>query len=266
VNIEVKDYKRRKNEKKIIIDYLKKALHNMSDLIIFDFNCWIVLAFMQISPRLSSPKEEYSYIISNGQVYITAFAGTDKEVKILDTISEKPFTAIQELAFYNKQVENVYIPNGVKEIKERGFEKCFRLRNIEFPDSLNKIGQYGFRNCKGLKEIKLPSNLTSIEKGAFSNCSSLTEITIPEKITFIDDYTFSKCCNLQKVSIPDSVESIEENAFWMCINLENIKIPSSVTKIGKDEFSDCENLTIITPKGSYAEKYAIENGIAYRNE
>ena len=40
--------------------------------------------------------------------------------------------------FYNKQVENVYIPNGVKEIKEGGFEKCFRLRNIEFSDSLNK--------------------------------------------------------------------------------------------------------------------------------
>ena len=45
-----------------------------------------------------------------------------------------------------------------------------------------------------------------------------------------------------------------------------IKIPASVEKIGENAFLDSEKVEIITPKNSYAEKYAKENNIPYQNE
>ena len=67
-------------------------------------------------------------------------------------------------------------------------------------------------------------------------------------------------------SIPESVKEIGENAFRECENLEKVKIPASVEKIGENAFLDSEKVEIITPKNSYAEKYAKENNIPYQNE
>ena len=51
----------------------------------------------------------------------------------------------------------------------------------------------------------------------------------------------------------------------MCSSLKSITIPESVTSIGERAFDECkrENLTIKGYAGSYAEKYAKENGISF---
>ena len=64
----------------------------------------------------------------------------------------------------------------------------------------------------------------------------------------------------------ESVKEIGENAFRECENLEKVKIPASVEKIGENAFLGSEKVEIITPKNSYAEKYAKENNIPYQNE
>lgn len=66
---------------------------------------------------------------------------------------------------------------------------------------------------------------------------------------------------VKSVNIENGITSIHDVAFSGCINLTSITIPDSVTSIGKDAFYDCDNLVIRTSKGSYADKYAKENGI-----
>ena len=53
-------------------------------------------------------------------------------------------------------------------------------------------------------------------------------------------------------------------AFEDCTNLYTIKIPKSVTSIGSGAFYNCSNLTILCYKDSYAETYAISEGIPHQ--
>lgn len=80
------------------------------------------------------------------------------------------------------------------------------------------------------------------------------------------DYTFSNCQSLESIVIPDGVEEIGNEAFSDCTNLKQITIPASVTYIGKDVFVDCGEVTIIGEAGSYAQTYAQNNGIAFREK
>ena len=67
--------------------------------------------------------------------------------------------------------------------------------------------------------------------------------------------------NITSVIIPDGVTIIHGDAFVCCENLKNLTIYKSVTDFRYRAISLCPNLTIRTPKGSCAEKYALENGI-----
>ena len=51
--------------------------------------------------------------------------------------------------------------------------------------------------------------------------------------------------------------------FNYCDKLETVVVPKSVEKIGNGCFLDSDNLTLQVVSGSYAEQYAINNGIPY---
>lgn len=94
---------------------------------------------------------------------------------------------------------------------------------------------------------------------------------VPEGIERIGDMAFANAKYLQRVVLPSTLKEIGEEAFIGCKALEEIVIPASVKEIGEDAFSYMSyirnpDLTIVTPKGSAAEAYAIEHGIRYRNE
>ena len=81
----------------------------------------------------------------------------------------------------------------------------------------------------------------------------------------INAHAFEFCEKLEEVTIPDTVTSIGAYAFGSCGKLCNLYIPASVTSIGDYAFANCDNLTITTPKGSYAEAYAVQKGIPVVN-
>ena len=64
---------------------------------------------------------------------------------------------------------------------------------------------------------------------------------------------------------PEGVKKIGDRAFEACFEMEQIIISPSVTEIGSDVFLECkEDLVIYGAKGSIAEAYASENGIAFK--
>jgi hypothetical protein len=61
------------------------------------------------------------------------------------------------------------------------------------------------------------------------------------------------------VSYCDKIKSIGDNTFAASDKLQFVELPASVDKI--DGFPFTGEVTIITPKGSYAEQFALDSGI-----
>ena len=140
---------------------------------------------------------------------------------------------------YRSDIFKVIIENGVTSIGDSAFYQCVGIQSITIPDGLKSIGKFAFGYCSNLTSITIPDGVTSIGGSAFANCSSIKNIEIPDSVTSIGYYAFSHCSKLTKITIPDSVTSIADNAF-----------------------TGCNNLTIYANAGSYAERYAKENGIS----
>ena len=73
----------------------------------------------------------------------------------------------------------------------------------------------------------------------------------------IGDFAFQSCTKLKNITIPKSVKRIGRNAFINCA-LKSVSIPESVQDIDIDPFD--KNVKIIALSGSYAEKWAKDNG------
>jgi|GEM_PF-3831296 len=66
---------------------------------------------------------------------------------------------------------------------------------------------------------------------------------------------------IKYVEVPNTITSIGNEAFRECVNLDSVYLSEYVTSIGTNVFTDCPALTIYAPSGSYAVRYAYENGI-----
>lgn len=138
------------------------------------------------------------------------------------------------------------------------------IENIVVTNGVTSIGAYAFYGLNNAKSVSLTDSIEYIGDNAFAFCSQLTDITIPSKVTTIRFQTFYFCSSLKNVVLSDATEYIGDTTFYMCESLENITIPESVTFIGENVFGSCFSLKSITgKKGSYAEEYAIANGINF---
>jgi hypothetical protein len=196
---------------------------------------------------------------------------------------------------------SITLPDSVTSIGRNAFYRCRKLRSISvdvnhpayrdddgilfnktsnilivypvgksgtkytIPDGVTTIADYAFSGSN-LTSITLPDSVTNIGNGAFSNCESLASITLPDSVTIIGESTFLFCENLASIILPDGITTIATGAFEFCLCLTSITIPDSVTYIGDNAFDNRGSMVIHCSVGSYAEKYAKENGIKCNSE
>ncbi len=160
-------------------------------------------------------------------------------------------------------IENIYLPNGITDIPEFVFSYCENLKTITIPDSVEIIssGAFGY---SGIEQIVVPDSVTCLGEGAFYGCSKLGEVSLSNNIELIPTRLFYGCSNLDFIKIPDSVKKIETDAFKKCSENLTVYIPDNVESISNKAFSVSDNVTILCGEGSYAETYAVENGINFK--
>ncbi|MFC4302010.1 leucine-rich repeat protein [Cohnella boryungensis] len=187
---------------------------------------------------------DFVYTTSNSEVTITKYNGTDKEVDIPSTINGYPVTSIEELAFTNKQLTSVTIPNSVTNIGELAFAGNL-LTSVTIPNSVTSIGVMAFY-VNQLTSVTIPNSVTSIGKEAFYG-NQLTSVTIQNGVTNIGVWAFSHN-QITSVTIPDSVTSIGDGAFYVN-ELTTVMISNSVTIIGRDAFAHNKLTSVTIPNG-----------------
>ena len=126
------------------------------------------------------------------------------------------------------------------------------------------IATDAFSFCRELTGVSIPKSVRVIGESVFGYCTALTDVTIPRGVTEIKHGLFLGCAALKEVDIPDGVTSIGYIAFCDCPSLERVRIPASVTGIRDDAFHGCPGLTLEVYEGSFAQRFAEEQGVPYR--
>ena len=142
------------------------------------------------------------------------------------------------------------------------FFECESLAAVAVPEGAIP-GEMAFAGCTSLESVTLPASLVSLEEYLFLGCSSLQSIDLPAGLVSIGEGVFHGCA-LASIALPQGLLSIDNLAFFGCEQLESIFLPASVQDIGEFAFLRCDSLVLTVEPGSYAHRYAMEQGIAYR--
>ncbi len=142
-----------------------------------------------------------------------------EDIVIPSTVRGRQVTKIGDMAFSDKNIKSITLPDSLTAIGSNAFYRCNYLQEITIPSSVTKIDYSAFEDCVNLKKINLSDGLTTLGKNVFDNCSSLTEIELPSTLITIGDYAFSRCSSLEQILIPENVTSVGAYVFYGCPDL-----------------------------------------------
>ena len=211
--------------------------------------------------------EDLEYEIMDDEITIVDVNPRAKRVKIPSTIGEYEVRYIGEYAFCaHKCLEEVMIPETVVSIEEGAFFECTSLQSLRLPKSVCNIERYAFQFCTSLREVTIENENARLGFWAFCGCCNLQKGIVPGGTEGVLEETFQDCTSLTYVEILQGVGSINAGAFDGAKMLSVVKIPKSVKRIEDGAFYNCGIVELIVPSDSYAEKYALRNGIKVRYE
>ena len=172
-----------------------------------------------------SPEEDFAYEMEDGEIVITDYVGTAREIHIPKMMNDRPVTTIGESAFEEYDLTRIILPDSVKTIAESAFSDCVCLEEIDMGDGVKAIEQYAFIGCEKLSKVKLSDSLESIGNSAFERCTNLAEISLPDSLLEIEKSAFDRCSSLNSVKLPEGLEYLGPCAFEGCTALSELAIP-----------------------------------------
>ena len=93
----------------------------------------------------------------------------DENCKIIEEAAFDDSSEIDEWGLHTRfnKLKSLYLPNGLKEIKDYAFAGCGHIENLTIPYSVKKIGNYVFGQCVNLTTITFLSKIENFGNKAF---------------------------------------------------------------------------------------------------
>ncbi len=151
-------------------------------------------------PHRWTTTEEYSAQLGNAEITIEQYRRDIQTYVVPSTVE-----VINDLAFAYTNIQEIYLPEGLKRIEVMG---AFKLHEPASwggnTPSLNNVYTYT------AKDVTDP---------AFTSAEALGEVylSLPEGLEYIGSDAFSYNQELQYLYIPSSVTFIGHHAFWDCV-------------------------------------------------
>ena len=152
----------------------------------------------------------------------------------------------------NKSVTSVSFPNTVEYIGKSAFYE-FEITELVLPEGVDEIAEKAFYCCEKLQQCNLPSTLKTIKDMAFSACSELMTLTIPENVEFIGVWAFSGCSSLVRVrynavnAVVDECGNLIGSDYYYCVfpecpGMDKVIIGGKVRTLPRGLFKNCSGL------------------------
>lgn len=126
---------------------------------------------------------------------------------------------IDSAAFSNTGIEEIYIPEGVAEIRVGAFSNNDNLVKAVLPDSLKNIYSGIFKNCINLEEVTWSASLDEIPYQTFLGCKSLVTLKNTDAIRSIT-YNALTGTQITAEQLPDNVYCYQKENYEDIINIE----------------------------------------------
>lgn len=174
---------------------------------------------------LFAPITSNEYIIRQGTVSIASYAFNWHSYQSGGNLY------INNREIYQKEIDNLYIPNSVIAIGSNAFSGNIAIKKIIVSSTLEYIGNNAFGGCSMLSDFTIPSSLKYIETEAFDGCyNAFTELVFPESMKHIGSHAFRNCIRLEKVVFSAEIDNLGSGIFDGCEKLAKIVVPQGTSK------------------------------------
>jgi len=207
----------------------------------------------------------YTYVLlADDTAQIVCWDGPEKAIDVPSALDGHVVSSVSECAFADcGSLEQVTLPETVREIGECAFSNCVNLDRVVLPEGLSRIGSRAFDRCQVLTAIDLPASVAEMGDNPFRGCTNLCTIRVAEDHPYlqtVDGVLFSRpdnrlvCYPMGKddtrYAVPEGVESIGAMAFDSGLYVVEIVLPESLQSIGREAFNGCQGLrTMNLPAG-----------------
>ncbi|MDO4414655.1 MAG: leucine-rich repeat protein, partial [Erysipelotrichaceae bacterium] len=213
--------------------------------------------FSEIQETLSN--EEYEYTISNNEVTITKYLGSETALIVPGTINDYPVISIGSYAFSGcTSLTELILPESVTKLGARMIQGT-GISSITVPKGVTDAGHgnaynsangeyenFGpFDGVKELKEVIFEEGMKVIPAYICAS-AAIERVTLPDSVTSIGNYAFHYCESLEGVNLPANLTGIGYYAFSRCTSLAEISLPKTLKSIGSSAFVNCSSLSAVT--------------------
>ena len=156
-----------------------------------------------------------------------------------------------DIGHFNSSVEEIILPEGIKDIGENALWGFTALERINIPSTVETIGNGALSGTK-IREIVIPGSVRSIGNGAFDSCLQLSSISFENSSDGLKlgDDVFASCNSLAEITIPARITHLGDRSFFRCEKLSKITFESRESPIfvGERAFENCPLSEVIIDK------------------
>lgn len=162
---------------------------------------------------------------------------------------DQTVTDLENAAFRNTHINNIYLPTEVVTIGDNAFFQCYYLEGYSWnlPATITTIGDYAFASTD-IRELRVPAGTTSIGHGAFTGVKNIVYAGTAS-YGQNDPYWGAKMINGVWESRTGNLYSADGTIF-ACVgypdDTTSLTVASGVTTIGRDAVRNCTSLTSVT--------------------
>lgn len=159
-------------------------------------------------------------------------------------------------AFYRcSSLKTAIVDSAVGTLPPSVFNDMSWLEDVQLPDNLREIPDNFATYSYSLRHIRIPDSVKVIQHAAFYS-SKIEDITLPDAVDYIEAYAFSYCYSLRTVDTGRGIREIKQYAFNKNSVLESVTIRSEEPPtLSPNAFYEVPATTVLYVPASAIEKY-----------
>ncbi len=109
---------------------------------------------------------------------------------------------LDENALASNAFTELVIPDTVEVVGKQCFEFCKDMKEITLPNGLKEISDFLFANCWGLEKINMPDSVERVGAWSFEGCDKLKRLEFSDALKEVSEHNPFEMTNFEEVIFP----------------------------------------------------------------